>query len=191
MNFLAHIFLSCSDDALMMGNFLTDYLTKKQTEELPVNWQVGVALHRKIDHFTDQHPAVISAVVQLKPYHSRYAAVVVDIFYDYFLIKNWSQFSNEGFPEFRNRVYQTLLKNLGDVPSHIQPRIQSMVKGDWLASYGNEAGILYAIKRMSERTSKPEWLLNAAESFQTEYEVLNESFLSFFPDLIQEIDCFC
>lgn len=191
MNFLAHIFLSCSDEANLMGNFLTDYLTKKQVEALPVDWQLGVALHRRIDQFTDQHPAVLEQVTRLRPYHARYAPVIVDIFYDYFLVKNWDHFTKEPFLAFCERVYGILLRNLAEVPDPIQARIQSMVKGSWLSSYGEKAGILYAIERMSSRTSKPEWIANAAESFQNEYEALNQSFMVFFPELMQEIDCLC
>ncbi|GAB5550847.1 MAG: ACP phosphodiesterase [Saprospiraceae bacterium] len=191
MNFLAHIFLSCSDEASLMGNFLTDYLTKKQAEALPLDWQVGVDLHRKIDQFTDRHPAVLEQVTRLRPYHARYAPVIVDIFYDYFLIKNWNHFTAEPFSAFCENVYGILIRNLDQVPSPIQPRVQSMVKGSWLSSYGEKAGILYAIDRMSSRTSRPEWLANAAESFQNEYDSLDQSFMAFFPELIEEIDCLC
>lgn len=191
MNFLAHIFLSCSDEASLMGNFLTDYLTKKQTESLPVSWQTGVSLHRLIDQFTDQHPAVLAQVQRLRPYHARYSPVIVDIFYDYFLVKNWDDFTEEPFDDFCERVYAILMRNLAEVPAPIQPSIQRMVKGGWLSSYGKKAGIIYAIERMSSRTSKPEWLEKAAVSFDVEYEALNQSFLTFFPDLILEIDCPC
>lgn len=174
-----------------MGNFLTDYLTNKQVQALPAEWKAGVTLHRRIDEFTDQHPAVLEQVARMKPYHSRYAPVVVDVFYDYFLVKNWEKFAEEPFLEFCERVYTILLANLEPVPNIIRARIQSMVKAAWLSSYGQQAGILYAIQRMSDRTSKPEWLLRAGESFEAEYEALNQSFLAFFPELIQETECFC
>lgn len=184
MNFLAHLFLSCTDESLMVGNFLTDFLNKQETVALPKRFHAGVAFHRQIDTFTDRHPSVMEGVRILQPYHRKYASVVMDIFYDYFLIRNWSQFTEEPFPEFRQRVYRVLSEHLADMPQKIQPRVIKMVEGDWLASYGEIPGLLYAIKQLSKRASRPEWLLNAADSLEQEKVRLNANFLAFFPDLI-------
>jgi acyl carrier protein phosphodiesterase len=191
MNFLAHLFLSHTDEPLLVGNFLTDFLNKQEAEALPVSYHRGVAFHRLIDTYTDQHPSVMEGVKILQPYHRKYASVVIDVFYDYFLIQNWTQFTDEAFPVFRQRVYHILTEHLGTMPPTIRPRVISMVDGDWLASYGEISGLLYAIDRLSRRASRPEWLLNAADSLAQEKVRINASFLSFFPDLIKETRPFC
>lgn len=191
MNFLAHLFLSCTDEPLLVGNFLTDFLNKQETDELPVLYHRGVALHRLIDTYTDQHPSVVEGVKILQPYHRKYASVVIDVFYDYFLIQNWTQFTVEPFPVFRERIYQILTKHLTAMPPKVQPRVIGMVEGDWLASYGEVSGLLYAIDRLSRRASRPEWLLNAADSLDKEKAHINTSFLSFFPDLVDQARQFC
>ena len=58
MNFLAHTYLSCSNEDLLVGNFLADFMKNKDIESLPSNILKGIDLHRKIDSFTDSHPAV-------------------------------------------------------------------------------------------------------------------------------------
>jgi len=191
MNFLAHLFLSCSDDSLMVGNFLTDFLNKRETEDLPRSYHAGVQFHRLIDTFTDQHPSVVQGVRILQPYHRKYASVVLDVFYDYFLIHNWSQFTEEPFSDFRQRIYKILTSHLNQMPLKIQPRVIRMVEGDWLASYGSISGLLYAIEGLSRRASRPEWLLNVADSLHNEEEHLSETFMSFFPDLIARTNRFC
>lgn len=191
MNYLAHLFLSCSDESLLIGNFLTDFLKKQETDALPEKYHVGVAFHRHIDTFTDQHPSVLSGVRLLQPYHSKYASVVVDIFYDYFLIQNWEKYTQESFTGFRERVYQILLDHLKEMPAKIQPRVIHMVDGDWLESYGNVPGVLYAVDRLSKRASRPELLANAKESLENEKARLNTSFLDFFPDVMDATQQFC
>lgn len=191
MNFLAHLFLSCSDESLLIGNFLTDFLNKPETEKLPGPYHQGVRFHRFIDSFTDQHPSVQAGVKILRPYHGKYASVVIDVYYDYFLIQNWSRFTDESFIKFRKRVYKTIMDHLENMPQQLKPGVIRMIEGDWLASYGTEEGILYAIDRLSKRASRPAWLIRAAESFQKEKTNLNLSFLSFFPDLIEQTQKFC
>lgn len=186
MNFLAHLFLSYSNEPVLVGNFLTDFLNKKEAAALPEHLQAGVQLHRLIDSFTDQHPGVQEAVRAIQPFHRKYAPVVIDVFYDYFLIQHWSQFTDEPFPAFRQRVYRVLETYLEDIPARLQPQVQSMIAGDWLQSYGVTSGILYAIERLSQRASRPEWLLNAADSLATEKAKINTSFLTFFPDVVHQ-----
>ena len=191
MNFLAHLFLSCKDEDLLIGNFLADFLKKKEADSLSERYKAGIQLHRKIDQYTDNHPIVIQGVRRLYPYHSKYASVIIDIFYDYFLIKNWNEFSSQSFPDFRRQVYSILLDHINEMPSALRPNVEHMVNGDWLASYGNEEGILYAVSRMSRRASRPELLENAGLSLSKYQDAFNEEFLGFFPAVIQEIDCFC
>lgn len=184
MNYLAHLFLSCSDESIMIGSFLTDFLNKKETEALPEKFHAGVTLHRQIDSFTDQHPSVLQAVHLLQPYHSKYASVIIDVFYDYFLIHNWEKFSQESFEAFRQRIYQVLIDYLATMPKKIQPRVINMVEGDWLKSYGEVSGVLYAIDRLRNRASRPELMANADQSLENEKARLNASFMSFFPDVL-------
>ena len=191
MNYLAHLFLSCKDDDLLIGNFLTDFLKKKETDQLAERFQAGVRLHRKIDQFTDTHPMVIQGVRRMYPAHSKYATVIVDVLYDYFLIHNWNDFTDESFIDFRLRIYDVLRKNIGYFPARIHHSVRNMVSGDWLQSYGTPAGLDYTFSRMSHRASKPDLLANGLRSLQEHEQALNSEFLAFFPDVIKEVECFC
>ena len=59
MNYLAHVYLSCADEALTIGNFIADHVKGKAYLDYPETIQKGILLHRKIDHFTDQHPCLL------------------------------------------------------------------------------------------------------------------------------------
>jgi acyl carrier protein phosphodiesterase len=56
-------------------------------------------LHRAIDTFTDAHPVFRESTKVTFRYH-HYAGVIVDVFYDHFLAKNWNNYSDENLEEF-------------------------------------------------------------------------------------------
>src|SRR3954453_2663939 len=109
MNFLAHLYLSGNDPEIMVGNFLGDFVRGRNLlERYKKNIATGIELHRTIDEFTDTHPIVAQSKNRLREKYRHYAAVIVDIFYDHFLAKNWSEYSSELLPDFADRAYQIL-----------------------------------------------------------------------------------
>ena len=65
MNFLAHIYLSGTDEELTLGNFFADSLKGKSYLKYPLGIQRGVVLHRAIDFYTDTHPTVRKSISRL------------------------------------------------------------------------------------------------------------------------------
>lgn len=191
MNFLAHIFLSCRDEELMIGNFMADFLNKSEANKIDARFHQGIALHRDIDYFTDQHELVKQGIRRLYPRHSKYAPVIIDIFYDYFLIQNWEQFSDKDFQSFRQETYQTLRKYFPLMPAKITNRVERWIAGDWLHSYGHQEGIAFTLDRMRSRLSRPELLDNSIESLLDFEEQMNQEFVQFFPEIINLADCHC
>ena len=92
MNHLAHFVLSNNDDDLAIGNFVADFITNRQLPNFTEGVQRGIWLHRAIDAFTDSHPVVKQSTKRLHPFHHKYAPVIVDIYYDFLLAKNWDKF---------------------------------------------------------------------------------------------------
>src|SRR5690606_18079231 len=108
MNFLAHLFLSFDDEHLLVGNFIADDIANQEVKTLPESIQKGVVLHRKIDSFTDKHPKVLESARFLYPLHSKYAPVLLDVFYDFLLANNWEKYAEEPFEVFVQKTYLTL-----------------------------------------------------------------------------------
>ncbi|HMP30140.1 MAG TPA: hypothetical protein PKD85_11095, partial [Saprospiraceae bacterium] len=86
MNFLAHLHLSCSDEYLLVGNYLSDMITLKESENLPEQYFKGVKLHRLIDSFTDNNVIVRGVNSLLQKYVGKYAPVASDVIFDYYLV---------------------------------------------------------------------------------------------------------
>lgn len=193
MNFLAHTFLSCDDDHLLLGNFLADFLKNKEVLLLPESIQKGIFLHRKIDSFTDQHPLVKQGTRRLQARHRKYSPVIIDIFYDYLLANNWSRYTEESLEDFTQRIYKILSDNIALMPPRLQDRVANMIAHDWLMSYGQKDGLAYTFRRVQERVSKPEQFMEVMNSLDRDMDVLTVEFNAFFPEAIQFVreECFC
>ncbi|MCB0588555.1 MAG: DUF479 domain-containing protein [Phaeodactylibacter sp.] len=187
MNFLAHIFLSCGHEELLIGNFLADYLNNEQARQYPEAIQEGVRLHRAIDTYTDNHPEVLKGVRRLYEAHSKYAPVIIDVFYDYLLSCNWHRYSDQPLPEFTREVYQVLEENMALMPPGLKRHLPMMIADDWLRSYGSHNGLAITFRRMKNRVSRPEYLDGALESLMLHHEGLNEEFNTFFPEVIEYV----
>lgn len=186
MNYLAHAYLSFGNEQLLVGNLLGDFVKgRKRFDKYPKSIQDGIVLHRHIDFYSDNHLVLKQSIKRLKPTQQRYASVVVDIFYDYFLANNWSMFSEQSLDDFAATTYTQLERNFEVMPERVSRIFKKMIEHNWLVGYQYEARIEYAFQRLAERVKNEHHLLNAINDLRQHKEELNNDFLKFFPDLIQ------
>lgn len=191
MNFLAHLFLSCNDESLLIGNFIADAIRNRDLKQYSKAIQSGVLLHRKIDSYTDNHPIIRKGTKRLRPQHRKYAAVVIDVFYDYLLIKNWERYSQQSLTDFTQQVYKSLSHHQHLLPTQLRDNLPRMIQKDWLKQYGHLDGIAYTFRRMEQRVSQPHLLLNTTQSLQRDEALLMKEFNLFFPDVIAMVEAEC
>jgi acyl carrier protein phosphodiesterase len=183
MNFLAHIYLSGNDDLIKIGNFMADGIRGKDFESYPLEIQKGILLHREIDTYTDAHPIFRQSTKKLHEKYHHYAGVIVDVFYDHFLAKNWKNYSDEKLEEFVERFYQSLYDNNTMLSERTKEIMPYMIKHNWLVSYQTVEGINRILTQMDHRTkneSKMRFATNELSEFYIEFE--NE-FANFFEEL--------
>jgi acyl carrier protein phosphodiesterase len=184
MNFLAHIYLSGDNDLIKIGNFMADGIRGKHYEYLPAEVQKGIVLHRSIDTYTDAHPIFRQSTKRLHERYHHYAGVIVDIFYDHFLAKNWNNYSNEKLEDFVERFYQSLETHkeiLTEKTLHMKPY---MIEHNWLVNYQYTNGIERILTQMDRRTKDISQMQFAIEELEKYYEEFETEFTSFFQDLI-------
>lgn len=185
MNFLAHLYLSFDNEPMLMGNFLADMVTNKEVSGLPEDMQKGIQLHRHIDMYTDSHAEIKKGIVRIRPIHRKYAPVVVDIYYDYLLANNWKKVHHLSLDDFSQQCYSTIEKHMSSVPKRLQPKIENMIKGDWLVKYGLKDGLRYTFSRIVKRAKFASNLATAAEDLFDNEPAFQAEFDVFFPDLSQ------
>ena len=184
MNFLAHIFLSGEDDFVKIGNFMADGIHGKKYLHFQETIQKGILLHRAIDSFTDAHPTFRQSTKRLHERYHHYSGVIVDVFYDHFLAKNWKHYSEESLDNYVARFYQSLYDNYELLTERTQHLLPYMAEQNWLVSYQTTEGIQQILTQMDRRTknkSNMQFSVNELVLYSTEFE--NE-FTLFFKELI-------
>jgi acyl carrier protein phosphodiesterase len=183
MNFLAHIYLSGDNDLIKIGNFMADGIRGKHYETFPMEIQKGIILHRAIDTFTDAHPVFRTSTKKLHQRYHHYAGVIVDVFYDHFLSKNWANYSNENLDDYIQRFYRTLNDNKEILTEKTIYLMPYMIKQNWLLSYQTVKGIDSILTQMDSRTKNQSKMRFASEELQESYLEFEQEFTVFFEDL--------
>jgi len=116
MNFLAHQYLSGNNNQLKIGNFIADAVKGKQYLNYSKDIQNGILLHREIDTFTDNHTLVKKSKQHLNARYGHYKGVIIDIFYDHFLAKNWSNYHLMPLEKYTAKTYILMQENSNDLP---------------------------------------------------------------------------
>ncbi|SHM99810.1 acyl carrier protein phosphodiesterase [Flavobacterium xinjiangense] len=184
MNFLAHIYLSGDNDLIKIGNFMADGIRGKHFESYPIDVQKGIILHRAIDTFTDAHPIFRKSTKKLHENYHHYAGVIVDVFYDHFLAKNWNTYSDEKLEEFVDRFYQSLHNNPDILSDRTKGMMPYMIEYNWLVSYQTVEGINRILTQMDHRTKNESKMRFATTELSEFYSEFETEFSEFFKELI-------
>lgn len=165
MNYLAHGFLAGTQPALVVGGVAGDWVKGPLPGTLPPDLARGVALHRAIDAFAETHPAFRRSRARISVGRRRYSGVLVDIFYDHLLARDWVKFSDEGLDTFCSGVYRQIELRLHELPESARGALALMAREGWLQSYGDLAGITDVLGRMSRRARQPNLLAGGELEF--------------------------
>jgi acyl carrier protein phosphodiesterase len=191
MNFLAHAFLSGEGEDTLIGNFIADAVKGNNISNFRDGIHKGILLHREIDRYTDQHPVFIRSQGRLKEEYGRYSGVVVDIYYDHFLAKNWDQYSEKELSEFALHVYGVMLENYNILPPKSRRILPFMIIHNWLVGYSRFKDLQWVFNGMSRRSAKyNSGMEGAVESLKKDYENFENDFHAFFPDMIKAAEGF-
>jgi acyl carrier protein phosphodiesterase len=187
MNHLAHFFLSDNKEDLMIGNFIADFITNKELPFFTEGVQKGILLHREIDAFTDSHLFVKKSTKRLHPFHHKYAPVIVDIYYDFLLAKNWEKYAPPSvkMTDFIENVYKILKKRHDELPEKLKKRLPYMIKNKWLMTYTTLVGLNDTFERVERQAAFPGNFGNAVHHLEVYMEEFDEEFNNFFPDLME------
>jgi acyl carrier protein phosphodiesterase len=183
VNYLAHLFLSGESTSILVGNFIGDSVRGNQFSTLNPAIQKGILLHRAIDRFTDTHPVVRISKQRAQVVTGRYASVVVDLFYDHFLARDWAYHHAMPLPEYVQSVYTILASCLKEFPARSQRFYCYMVTNNILESYHSIDGITTALKLMAKRARFESNMDLAGKELVRGYRHYESEFREFMPEL--------
>jgi acyl carrier protein phosphodiesterase len=185
MNFLAHIYLSGDNDLLKIGNFMADSIRGHSYEDYPDEIKKGILLHRSIDSFTDMHPVYRQSKHRLHEKYGHYSGVIMDIFYDHFLAKNWSTYSDENLDDYAANFYLLLKENYDVLTERVKGMMPYMIARNWFVSYATIEGLEMIMFQMDHRTKNRVNMHESMVELQQHYDEFNQEFTIFFEELRQ------
>ena len=182
MNFLAHSYLSFSEEQLV-GNMIADFVKNRDFACLPESIQKGIKLHRAIDTFTDAHPLIHEAKAPFRPLVRLYSGAFVDVAFDYFLANDTAENSQREWQEHSQRVYAVLHRYEEFLPEVFKKVLDKMQQDDWLYNYRNEWGIEYIFRTVVNKAQFLDKTTNVVPAFLANKDFLCEKYEIFFPEI--------
>lgn len=181
MNFLAHAYLSFNHPDILVGNMISDFVKGKKKFDYSPGIQQGIALHRQIDSFTDDHEATKEARQFLKPAVGLYSGAFVDVAYDHFLANDSNEFADATLHNHAINTYSILTKYYDVLPAAFQSMLPHMQSQNWLYNYKSLTGTKNSFGGVVRRASYLYSSNEVFDLFQKNYYSLEMCYKNFFP----------
>ena len=109
MNYLAHLHLGGQRPEELLGSLYGDFVKGRLRGQYSPEIEHGIQLHRSIDVFTDNHPLVDQSLSRFTLTRRRYAGIVLDVFFDHCLAREWGQYAEGPLERFTSDFYRVLV----------------------------------------------------------------------------------
>jgi acyl carrier protein phosphodiesterase len=184
MNHLAHALLAGDDEALQLGGMLGDFVHgQPDPVALPSRVIAGIRLHRAIDVYTDAHPEVLAAKALLPSPYRRYAGILLDMWFDRCLARDFSRWSAQPLPEYSVALRALLWRQDALLPPQLR-RFRDYMEAHGLpAGYADDAVLGEALGGIGQRLSRANPLDSALPVLLEREAELQGRFEAFFPEL--------
>lgn len=164
----------------MTGNFMGDFLTRSQLKGKTDNFVIGYDLHMFIDKYTDADTDVDAVISLFRQKHGKYAVVIADIIFDFFLCNNWQMFYTTTLDEFMNSVYHKIETQLHLIPEKVSSLIRRMIAGNFIEKYKTLDGLHFIMQKMDQRASFSAGFVESLSIVKDNELFINDKFLTFY-----------
>jgi len=172
--------LSGEDDLILVGNFMGDFVKGPLADRFPERIKQGINLHRRIDSFAGRSELFQQSRRRLDSYYGLYRGVMIDLFYDHFLVTEWHDWSDEPLSDYLVRTRAVITRHYEVLPERLQ-KLVPMIFEELLPSYGEVNGIARALERMSRRVVRSNPLAGGEAELELHFEELRSDFRGFVP----------
>lgn len=163
----------------LLGDFVKGPLRGQYTSDI----ERGIQLHRRIDAFSGADDDLKVACRTLPPELQRYAGIITDVVFDFFLSHHWHRFHPDSLPVFAQSVYGTIEQANESWPDPARRFSERMIEYDLLCQYGEWTTVERVLASISTRLSRENPLGRAARQIEPQLAQLEASFLDFYPRL--------
>lgn len=184
MNHLAHALLAGDDAALRLGGMLGDFVRGAPEADWPAGVAAGIRLHRAIDAYTDAHPQVLAAKARLAPPFRRYAGILLDVWFDHLLARDFRRWSPVPLEAFSGDLRRLLAGHRAELPPGLARFLAYMQANDLPAAYARPEVVGRALAGIGQRLRRDNPLADALPVLEAHGPALAGHFEAFFPDLL-------
>ena len=186
MNYLAHAWLARHSDDAILGALLGDFVFGQSVLQ---DWRPSVRMeivrHRRIDRYTDTHPSVVAARILFGELR-RYAGIVLYVYFDHRLARDWRRWNDAPLDAFTTRIYRVLREHRDELPPRLHAIAPRMAAHDWLGSYAQRDSVDGVVRGIATRLSRNgERLVECLDVLRANEAAVDAAFETFFPDLIE------
>lgn len=183
MNHLAHALLAGDDDAVLLGSLLGDFWRGAADPAWPAGVAAGLALHRGIDVYTDSHPVLGAARAAFDPPWRRYAGILLDIYFDHVIARDWQRHGDEPLDAFSARVAALLRRHEPWLPGGLNRFARYFRARGLFAAYARRDVIEQVLQGVAGRLRHRNPLAEAGPTLWAHACELDGAFARFYPDL--------
>jgi acyl carrier protein phosphodiesterase len=152
-------------------------------DQFPADVQKGIIVHRAIDTYTDAHPIFRQGTKRLHARYHHYAGVIMDIYYDHFLAKNWANYHKQSLEDYTLDFYKALEDNYNILTEKTKGLMPYMIQYNWLASYATTEGIGRILTQMDNRTKNKSGMRTSIDELLEFYDEYEAEFTAFFEEM--------
>ena len=149
----------------MYANIFGDFVKGKNLSRYPELIQKGILLHRSIDSYIDNHPAVIELLHLLYKPLPKIAGIAVDLYFDHLLAKKWESYHSLPLDTFIQNFELAEPEKLYYDNEFYWYVLSKMKEEKWLHHYQSMAGLAKACTALNHRISFTNALASAPEVF--------------------------
>ena len=162
---------------------ISDFVKGKKKFDYHHNIQKGIALHRAIDNFTDEHPATKEAKEIFRPHYRLYSGAFIDVVYDHFLAADEQEFTEQSLHQFSQQVYQNLDPHQSIMPEKFARMFPYMKEQNWLFHYRTRWGTEKSLGGLVRRAAYLTESETAFRLFEAHYQLLQNCYRHFWADV--------
>lgn len=199
MNYLAHLYLAAEpadlskrqasladgSDESLVGSLLGDFVKGNGYHSYSPGIRRAIHIYRRIDAYSNAHHVYRWSKRRIHSSYRHTRGILVDLFYDHFLARDWDTYADEPLPHFTRRVYRALEAHRDILPPRLQSVLTKMVSDNWLLAYRDMTNIGHALAGLSLRLGRENELHKGLDELQANYAALEGDFRAFFPQLLE------
>ena len=154
----------------MLGNLMGDFVKGRlEFADYPERILFGLKQHRQVDSFANKSSAFQESRQRLAPEFGYFRAIMIDVFYDHLLAKNWERYHDSPLETFAERIYRYLEVNFDLLPANLQKIVPRMIQHNWLVSYRRMDVIETVLARIDQRIKRPTPLTKGLHQLKLHY----------------------